>query len=183
MVLWSWYCRGPPGPLVPRSSADLALWSCLQVRIYLYKASPYRCPILAQVPVNSLIFVRVPNWQRLWAAKHQASPVQIHVPTTNFGMLLLGQPDCIHDFWAKLSPILLGQKALKGGRCFFGPELPGCVTMSSKFRQNVCIKSSTQFSSTLPTTFASLFCAALRQAYQSTLLARVKKGCLQGRRG
>ena len=29
----------------------------------------------------------------------KSCPQQIHVPTTNFGMLLLGQADCVHDFW------------------------------------------------------------------------------------
>lgn len=33
---------------------------------------------------------------------NKSSPVQVHVPTTNFGMLLLGQGDCIHDFWAQV---------------------------------------------------------------------------------
>eukprot|EP00434_Breviolum_minutum_P028258 symbB.v1.2.024998.t1/scaffold2404.1/size80018/2 len=32
----------------------------------------------------------------------KSSPVQIHVPTTNFGMLLLGQAECIHDFWGQV---------------------------------------------------------------------------------
>ena len=29
----------------------------------------------------------------------KSSPEQIHIPTTNFGMLLLGQADAVHDFW------------------------------------------------------------------------------------
>ena len=32
----------------------------------------------------------------------KGNPVQIHAPTTNFGMLLLGQADCVHDFWGQV---------------------------------------------------------------------------------
>ena len=32
----------------------------------------------------------------------KSRPTQIHVPTTNFGMMLLGQADTVHDFWGQV---------------------------------------------------------------------------------
>ena len=64
----------------------------------------------------------------------KTNPVQIHVPTTNFGMQLLGQADCVHDFcghvFTRGSPVR--SKGLEGQTLFL---FAGAARLSQKEQQ------------------------------------------------
>ena len=108
-----WASGGPKGLHIAQATDPDLANRMLETKGHLFWASP-ECWLMLDTAhakkhaepskdkINFHYLLECQNGNDYGPRSIKSSPVQVHVPTTNFGMLLLGQGDCIHDFWGQV---------------------------------------------------------------------------------